>query len=140
MYANNKQELAKKRDLLDKEIYYSEGKGVLINDRINGLKSRLNPELNKKAIDLFLSLRYVPAPYTIYKGIKKLPVFHSLILEQLFLHETKSYTALHFLLRNDSLNTLVDSLQLCLLKIHIDMNPSFHFQVMLHYFRNTRID
>ena len=82
MYANNKQELAKKRDLLDKEIYYSEGKGVLINDRINGLKSRLNPELNKKAIDLFLSLRYVPAPYTIYKGIKKLPVFHSLILEQ----------------------------------------------------------
>ena len=38
-------------------------------------------ELNPKAIDLFLSLQYIPSPHTIYKKVHKLPPAHSLIFE-----------------------------------------------------------
>lgn len=79
---NNRHNFKVYRALTDRGIYYSEERGALISNTINDLKQELNPELNKKAIDLFLTLRYIPAPYTIYTGIKKLPVIHSLEAEE----------------------------------------------------------
>lgn len=38
-------------------------------------------ELKAKAVDLFLSLQYIPSPHTIYEGVHKLPPAHSLIFE-----------------------------------------------------------
>ena len=37
--------------------------------------------LEAKAVDLFLSLQYIPSPRTIYKGVKKLPPAHTLTYE-----------------------------------------------------------
>jgi len=38
-------------------------------------------EVNLKALDLYLTYQYVPAPETIFSGIKKLPPAHILVLE-----------------------------------------------------------
>ncbi len=42
----------------------------------------ISREINPKAVDLYLSLQYVPSPYTIFKGIHKLPPAHTLIFEK----------------------------------------------------------
>jgi len=80
-WVNNNQRFKITRNLVDRAIYYSKEKGILTSSKIDDLKVRLNPQLDKKAIDLFLTLRYIPAPYTTYRGIKKLPVFHTLEIE-----------------------------------------------------------
>lgn len=38
-------------------------------------------QVNLQALDIFLALEYIPAPYTIYKDVFKLPAGHSLVLE-----------------------------------------------------------
>ena len=58
----------------DKLIFASEAKVLLSNPNIK-------PELNLEALENYLSFDYVPAPLSIYKGIKKLPAAHRLILE-----------------------------------------------------------
>ena len=42
---------------------------------------KIKPELNLEALQNYLSFDYVPAPLSIYQGIKKLPAAHRLILE-----------------------------------------------------------
>jgi asparagine synthase (glutamine-hydrolysing) len=39
-------------------------------------------EINPKAIDMFLSLQYIPSPHSIYKGVFKLPPAHMLLFEK----------------------------------------------------------
>lgn len=39
-------------------------------------------EIDHKALDLFLTLEYIPAPYSIFKGIRKLKAGHILIYEK----------------------------------------------------------
>ncbi len=39
-------------------------------------------ELDEKAIDLFLSLQYIPSPHTIYRSARKLPPAHYLLYEK----------------------------------------------------------
>ena len=39
-------------------------------------------ELDVRALDLFLSLQYIPSPHSIFKGIEKLPPGHLLICEK----------------------------------------------------------
>ena len=39
------------------------------------------PEMNLEAIDLYLSLQYIPEPRTVYKDIYKLPAAHTLVWE-----------------------------------------------------------
>ncbi|HEC91970.1 MAG TPA: asparagine synthase [Candidatus Atribacteria bacterium] len=74
-----KQKLPISRSLIDENIYYTEnGKDVFITSNLDEVKNKINPSIDKKAIDLYLTLRYVPAPYTMYKGIKRVPVFHNL--------------------------------------------------------------
>ena len=40
-----------------------------------------HPEIDLEAIDLYLSLQYVPEPRTVYKDIYKLPAAHTLVWE-----------------------------------------------------------
>ncbi|PCI40779.1 MAG: asparagine synthase (glutamine-hydrolyzing) [Elusimicrobia bacterium] len=42
----------------------------------------ISREINPKAVDLYLSLQYVPSPHTIFKGIYKLPPAHTLVFEK----------------------------------------------------------
>ncbi|MCL4519599.1 MAG: asparagine synthase (glutamine-hydrolyzing) [Thaumarchaeota archaeon] len=46
--------------------FASELKSLLVN-------SEIPREIDLSSLDKYLALRYIPAPYTIYKGIKKLP-------------------------------------------------------------------
>jgi asparagine synthase (glutamine-hydrolysing) len=56
-------------------IFGSEIKAVLAHPQV---KRRLNP----KALDLFLTLEYVPAPLTIFQEIHKLPAAHMLVYQE----------------------------------------------------------
>ena len=73
------------RDRLGKKpIYYCVQNGELyFCSELSGLLTALpqRPEIDLAAIDLYLSLQYVPEPYTVYKGIYKLPAAHTLIWE-----------------------------------------------------------
>lgn len=41
----------------------------------------ISKELDYEALDLYLTYSYIPSPHSIYKGIRKLPPAHSLILD-----------------------------------------------------------
>ncbi len=73
------------RDRLGKKpIYYAIQYGELyFCSELNGLLKALpfRPEIDLEAIDLYLSLQYVPEPRTVYKGIFKLPAAHTLVWE-----------------------------------------------------------
>ena len=55
-------------------VFASEIKSIL---EYPGIEREVDPE----ALDLFLTLEYIPAPLSIFKGIRKLPAGHILILE-----------------------------------------------------------
>jgi asparagine synthase (glutamine-hydrolysing) len=73
------------RDRLGKKpIYYAVRDGTLyfcseLASLVGALPNR--PELDLEAIDLYLSLQYVPEPRTVYADIFKLPAGHSLVWE-----------------------------------------------------------
>jgi asparagine synthase (glutamine-hydrolysing) len=52
-------------------VFGSELKAVIAHP---GVRRRLNP----RALDLYLTLEYIPAPHTIFEGIYKLPAGHTL--------------------------------------------------------------
>lgn len=59
----------------EKPLYYSNNDTSLIwASELKSLKSQLNykPKICEKALALYFSLTYIPAPYTIYEGILKL--------------------------------------------------------------------
>ncbi len=59
----------------EKPLYYSNNDMALIwGSELKSLKSQLNymPKICEKALALYFSLTYIPAPYTIYEGISKL--------------------------------------------------------------------
>lgn len=56
-------------------IFASELKAIIQDDTVN-------KELDLDALDQYLSFQFVPAPYTIFKGIKKLPPASYLICEK----------------------------------------------------------
>jgi asparagine synthase (glutamine-hydrolysing) len=72
------------RDRLgEKPLYYAELPGEFIfASEIKALLQHpgLVPQVDEAALDLYLSLNYVPAPYTMFKGIRKLPAGHRLIV------------------------------------------------------------
>jgi asparagine synthase (glutamine-hydrolysing) len=73
------------RDRLGKKpIYYAVMDGELyFCSELPGLLKALprQPEIDLEAIDLYLSLQYVPEPRTAYKGVYKLPAAHKLVWE-----------------------------------------------------------
>ncbi|MBF0293068.1 MAG: asparagine synthase (glutamine-hydrolyzing) [Nitrospinae bacterium] len=65
------------RDRLgEKPLYYGWwGKVFLFGSELKALRAYpgYSPEIDRNALALYLRYNYVPAPYSIYKGIKKLP-------------------------------------------------------------------
>jgi len=59
------------RKLLDNNTFYNKETGLIKN-------SASSRQIDNKAIDLFLTLRYVPAPYTMYRNVKRVPVYYTL--------------------------------------------------------------
>ena len=55
-------------------VFASEIKSML---EYPGIEREVDPE----ALDLFLTLEYIPAPFSIFKGVRKLPAGHILVLE-----------------------------------------------------------
>jgi asparagine synthase (glutamine-hydrolysing) len=68
----------------EKPLYY----GIFDNKLIFGSEPKallshpnVSPKINLEALRQYLSFDYVPAPYSIYEGISKLPAGHRLVLE-----------------------------------------------------------
>ncbi len=85
LWDTHKRRLLLARDRLGKKpIYYTVQNGeIYFCSELNGLLKALpsRPEIDLEAIDLYLSLQYVPEPRTVYKGIYKLPAASTLIWE-----------------------------------------------------------
>ncbi len=64
-------------------VYYWDGKRFAFASEIKALLAdpKIVKELNHEALALYLAFSYVPAPYTIFKGIRKLEPGHFLVLE-----------------------------------------------------------
>jgi len=71
------------RDRLgEKPLYYAQLDHELIfASEIKALLQhpRFTPDVDEQALDLYLTLGYVPAPHTMFKGVRKLPPAHRLI-------------------------------------------------------------
>ena len=72
-------------------VYYWDEKHFAFASEIKALlnDAAIAKELDHEALYLYLAFNYVPAPYTMFKGIKKLEPGHYLILEQGELKEKK---------------------------------------------------
>jgi len=74
------------RDRLGKKpIHYAVQNGRLFFcSELDGLLRALpmRPEIDLEAIDLYLSLQYIPEPRTVYQGVFKLPASHTLVWER----------------------------------------------------------
>jgi asparagine synthase (glutamine-hydrolysing) len=85
LWDTRKRRLLIARDRLGKKpIYYTIQNGELyFCAELNGLLKALphRPEIDLEAIDLYLSLQYVPEPRTVYQDIYKLPAAHTLVWE-----------------------------------------------------------
>jgi asparagine synthase (glutamine-hydrolysing) len=60
----------------EKPIYYGWiGQTLVFGSELKALKANpiFQPEIDRQALTLFMRYSYVPAPYSIYQGIKKLP-------------------------------------------------------------------
>jgi len=62
----------------EKPLYYIEkDEGLYFASELKALESQFNPKaIDKKGLNFFLSLSYIPAPHTIYQEVKKLPAAH----------------------------------------------------------------
>jgi asparagine synthase (glutamine-hydrolysing) len=78
------------RDRLGKKpLYYALRQGTLyFGSELRAVLAALpdQPEIDLEAIDLYLSLQYIPDPLTAYKGIYKLPAAHTLTWESGTVH------------------------------------------------------
>lgn len=98
LWDENKKRLLLARDRLGKKpMYYTVQNGTLyFGSELSAVLTALphKPEINLEALDLYLSLQYVPDPLTIYQGIRKLPPAHTLVWEngQIHLQRYWDYT------------------------------------------------
>ncbi|MBI5823949.1 MAG: asparagine synthase (glutamine-hydrolyzing) [Chloroflexi bacterium] len=85
LWDEKKKRLLLGRDRLGKKpMYYTIQNGTLyFGSELNAILAALphKPEINLEAIDLYLSLQYIPDPLTAYDGIFKLPPAHTLVWE-----------------------------------------------------------
>jgi asparagine synthase (glutamine-hydrolysing) len=79
----NKQRLLIARDRMgQKPVFYSIHGGTLyFCSELDGLLRALptRPSVQLEAIDLYLSLQYIPEPWTVYEGVKKLEAANTLV-------------------------------------------------------------
>ncbi len=85
LWDDKKKRLLLGRDRLGKKpMYYTIQNGALhFGSELSAILAALpqKPEVNLEALDLYLSLQYVPDPLTIYRGVFKLPPAHTLVWE-----------------------------------------------------------
>ncbi len=85
LWDDKKRKLLLGRDRLGKKpMYYTIRNGTLyFGSELSAILTALphKPEINLEALDLYLSLQYIPDPLTIYQGIFKLPPAHILVWE-----------------------------------------------------------
>jgi asparagine synthase (glutamine-hydrolysing) len=74
------------RDRLGKKplVYSWDGKRLIFASEIKAIlrDPDVPREIDFEALDLYLTLNYIPATWTIFKNIRKLPPGHSLVLEK----------------------------------------------------------
>ncbi len=74
------------RDRLGKKplVYSWDGKRLIFASEIKAILKDPDAtrEIDFEALDLYLTLNYIPAAWTIFKNIRKLPPGHSLVLEK----------------------------------------------------------
>jgi asparagine synthase (glutamine-hydrolysing) len=72
-------------------VYYWDGKSFLFASEIKALlaDSSVRKEIDREALDLYLSLNYIPAPRTIFKNIRKLRPGHFLTVRDGVLREER---------------------------------------------------
>lgn len=85
LWDDKKRKLLLGRDRLGKKpVYYSIQNGTIyFGSELSAILTALplQPEINLEALDLYLSLQYIPDPLTIYQGIFKLLPAHTLVWE-----------------------------------------------------------
>lgn len=81
----NKGSLFLARDRMGiKPLFYSISRdGIRFASELQGLLALPGPpcEVDPGALDLYLHYQYVPSPFTIYRGVQKLPPAHSLTID-----------------------------------------------------------
>ncbi|MBI4386840.1 MAG: asparagine synthase (glutamine-hydrolyzing) [Elusimicrobia bacterium] len=85
IWDKRRQRLFLARDRVGKKpLVYAAGPGTLaFSSELRCLfEWGVSKEIFPKAIDLYLSLQYIPSPWTIYRNIRKLPPAHTLIYEK----------------------------------------------------------
>ncbi len=99
VYDEAKHRLFAARDRIGKKplVYSFDGKELLFGSEIKALLKdpSIKPEPDPEAIHHYLSYQYVPAPWTAFAGIKKLPAGHWLMFESGRL-EVRRYWKLSF--------------------------------------------
>lgn len=65
-------------------VYHWDGKTLTLASEIKAILcgQNIKRHIDNKALMLYLAYGYIPAPYTIYEGIRKLPPGHMLVLER----------------------------------------------------------
>ncbi len=103
LWDENKKRLLLARDRLGKKpLYYAERSGVLyFSSELPGLIQILRqeaeaPGISISVIDAYLSLQYIPEPYTPYEGVYKLPAARRMIWDKRGLR-TEEYWSLTYL-------------------------------------------
>ena len=85
VWDQTKQRLFVARDRFgQKPLYYTvQNSQLFFSSELSSLLGALPgcPEIDKEAIDLYLSLQYIPEPLTPYEGVFKLPAAHTLTYE-----------------------------------------------------------
>lgn len=98
LWDESKKRLLLARDRLGKKpMYYTVQNGTIhFGSELSAVLASLQhkPEIDLEALDLYLSLQYIPDPLTIYQGIYKLPPAHTLVWEngQIHLQRYWDYT------------------------------------------------
>jgi asparagine synthase (glutamine-hydrolysing) len=86
LWDSRKRRLLLARDRLGKKpLYYAiQNEAVYFCSELDGLLHGLPvpPRIDLEAIDLYLSLQYIPEPRTVYAGVHKLEAAHTLVWER----------------------------------------------------------
>ena len=86
MFDSRKNELYLARDHFGVKplYYYDNGHSLYFGSELKSILEdpQVPRELDEEAISLFLTLRYLPSPYTLLKGIHKLPPGHFLVANE----------------------------------------------------------
>jgi len=126
IWDNNKKQLFIARDRIGIKplYYYADNRRLVFGSELKAILQlpEVPRQIDKRALDLFLTYEYVPAPYSILEGIRKLPAGHILLARDGRL-EVQQYWDLHFNengkepehIRTDLLELLQDAVQMRLI-------------------------